>query len=410
MMNAFVLRAATRTRCLPGLAALVFALVWASARADGVLPFSESELRSILKFGPWPQAWSRDPSNRVSGKFDAVALGERLFFDERLSVNGRVSCGTCHVPELGWTDGRARGVGLTQVDRNTPSLLNVRLRRWFGWDGAADSLWSQSMRPIVDARELGSSAAHVAKLVRGDAALACRWENAFGAPPPADDEKLLVDAGKALAAFQETLDSGRSGFDDFRDALARGDLTAASNYSLAAQRGLKMFIGRGACANCHFGPDFSNGEFADVGIPFFIAPGRVDAGRHEGIRKLAESRYNLLSAWNDDRGQSTATGTRHVAQDQRNFGEFKVPSLRNAAMSPPYMHNGSVASLKDVVRHYSELNVERLHADGTQILKPLKLAKEEATDLLVFLESLTNFSPQWRPLPDEVGRPCVKGK
>ena len=197
-----------------------------------------------------------------------------------------------------------------------------------------------------------------------------------------------MDVAKALAAFQETIDTGRTPFDDFRDALARGDRAAAARYPLAAQRGLAIFIGKGQCDVCHVGPRFSNGEFHDIGIPFFAAPGRVDAGRFDGIRPLQASRYNLLGPYNDDPTRGTAISTRHVAREHRNFGEFKVPSLRNVARTAPYMHNGSLATLRDVVRHYSEIDEDRLHADGERILKPLRLTAAESDDLVAFLESL----------------------
>jgi cytochrome c peroxidase len=143
---------------------------------------------------------------------------------------------------------------------------------------------------------------------------------------------------------------------------------------------------------CHVGPHFTNGEFADVGMKFFVAPGRVDGGRHAGIRKLKASPLNLLGRYNDDAARSTATGTRHVELQHRNFGEFRVPGLRNVARTAPYMHDGSLATLSDVVRHYSELSEERLHADGERILRPLRLAQGEADDLVAFLESLTDSS------------------
>ena len=378
------------------------------------LAFSDAELRAILRLGPWPVPWSPDPSNRVSGNAHAIALGERLFFEPRLSRSGKVLCATCHVPYLGWQDGQAVATGLERVTRNTQSVLNVRYNRWFGWGGAGDSLWAQSLRPILDVREMGGSAAHAAALVRGDAQYACGYENAFGAPPPGDDEALLVGIGKALAAFQETLLAGRSAFDDFRDALARGDGAAQARYAAAAQRGLRLFVGKGACNFCHLGPNFSNGEFHDAGIPFFVPGGGVDPGRHEGIQRLQASPFNLLGRYNDEpekeeRGspaaaRASAIKTRHVTLEHRNFGEFRVPSLRNVARTAPYMHNGSLATLAEVVRHYSELNLERLHADGESLLKPLKLSARESADLVAFLESLSErASARRRPQPAE---PC----
>jgi cytochrome c peroxidase len=365
-------------------------LLLAGGAAQAQLPeFSEAETRAILRHGPWPAPWTRDPSNRASGDAQAIELGEKLFFDPRLSPSGKVLCATCHAPFRGWQDGRARAFGLAEAERNTQSLLDVRYLRWFGWDGAGDSLWAQSVRPILDAREMGGSSAQVAALVRGDAELSCRYEKVFGAPPPAADEAVLAGVGKALAAFQETLVSGRSPFDDFRDALSRGDSSGMRKYPVSAQRGLRLFVGRGNCTACHVGPAFSNGEFHDTGLPFFLKGGGVDPGRHGGIRKLEANPLNLLGRYNDDASGRSAVKTRQVALEHRNFGEFKVPSLRNVAQTAPYMHDGSLATLADVVRHYSEISPDRLHADGEAILKALKLTAAESADLVAFLESLT---------------------
>jgi cytochrome c peroxidase len=356
-------------------------------RLSQLLDFSKEETARILQHGPWPPKASHDPSNRVSGKPEAIAFGEKLFFEPRLSGTGSVLCATCHVPFRAFQDGRPRAFGLQEVDRNTPSVLNVRFYHWYGWDGAHDSLWSQSLRPLLDSREMNASAAHVAGVVRK--LFAGEYQRAFNRSVPVQDEDVLVDVGKALAAFQETLVSGRTPFDEFRDALAKNDLNAMKNYPMAAQRGLRIFVGKGNCSTCHFGPHFTNGEFADTGVPFFAAKGRVDSGRHGGIHRLKTSPFSLLGRHNDDPARATATGTRHVELQHRNFGEFRVPGLRNVALTAPYMHNGSLATLRDVVKHYSELNEERLHADGERILRPLKLSTEEISDLVAFLESLS---------------------
>ena len=121
--------------------------------------------------------------------------------------------------------------------------------------------------------------------------------------------------------------------------------------------------------------------------------GRVDTGRYGGIRRLQASPYTLLGAFNDDPKRSTATSTRHVSLAHRNYGEFRVPSLRNVARTAPYMHDGSLATLRDVIRHYSDLDENRLHADGESILRPLRLSDAEIDDLVAFLESLTSTDP-----------------
>lgn len=401
----------TGGRVLPGLwhgvlaVALLATLAISNTLAAERPDYTPDEIQRILAHGPWPVEWAGDPSNRVSGTPAAIALGERLFFDARLSGPGTVSCATCHDAARGWSDGRARSEGLATVDRNAPGLLDVRLHRWFGWDGAGDNLWAQSLRPILDAREMGGDAAHAAALVREDPALACRWRAAFGAPPSDDATRTLVDLAKSLAAYQETLASGRTPFDDFRDALVSGDAAAAARYPAAAARGLKLFVGKGGCAMCHVGPAFTNGEFHDVGIPFFIAPGRVDPGRHEGVKKLRENPFSLLGPHSDDPGRTTATGTRHVTLEHRNFGEFKVPSLRNVARTAPYMHNGRLATLSDVVRHYSTVDEDRLHGDGERLVRALNLDDREIDDLVAFLESLTD-DPATRPKPPAATLDC----
>ena len=373
-------------------------LPWGSFANETKPAFSASEIRTILSHGPWPMTAVKDATNRASGNRDAIEFGTRLFFEQRMSGAGQVSCGSCHVAERNWTDNLKRGVGMIEVYRNTPTLWNLRASRWYGWDGASDSLWAQSLRPILDQRELASTPQHVAKLVREDEQLACRYRKAFGAPPsPSDDEVVFVNAGKALAAFLETLVSGRTPFDNFRDALARGQSPAPGTYSEPAQRGLKIFIGKGGCTNCHSGPNFTSGEFFSTGLSRFQPLGKPDTGRYDGIKALLESRYNLLGKYNDDVTKVTAAHTRALKAEARTAGEFKVPSLRNLPLSHPYARDGEVESLADVVRHYSQIDPIRLHAKDGRPAKRLKLSQQEQNDLVVFLESLSTFTNPWRP-------------
>jgi len=359
----------------------------------GAGDFTAEERRKILRHGPWPPPAAPDPSNRVSGRPAAIAFGRALFFEARLSLSGTISCATCHRPDRGWTDGRARSRGHEAVDRNALSLFNLRFNRWFGWDGAQDNLWAQNLRPLLDRREMGVGPAGAARLVRTDRRLACGYRQAFGSAPGADNQRVFVDLGKALAAFLETVVTGSTPFDDFRDALARNDAAGQARYPAAAKRGLRLFVGRGNCAFCHFGPAFTNGEFADAGVPHFAISRRADPGRFGGIRKLRKSSYTLLGRFNDDPARSTAIKTRHVRLAHSNFGEFRVPGLRNAALTAPYMHAGSLKTLAGVVRHYSTLDEERLHAGGERILRRLDLSAQEQADLVAFLETLTEREP-----------------
>ena len=200
--------------------------------------FSEAERAAILAHGPWPPPPAPDPSNRVSGNPRAIALGKQLFSDRRLSGDGQRSCVTCHDPARFFADGRDRSVGRSRVDRNAIALGNLRLNRWFGWAGAADSLWAQSMRPILDARELGATAKHVRERLAADPAIATTYTDLFGSALGTDaPDVVLVNVAKALAAYQEIITTGRTPFDDFRDALERGDREALVRYPAAVQRG-----------------------------------------------------------------------------------------------------------------------------------------------------------------------------
>ena len=345
-----------------------------------------------MSHGPWPPAVERDPANRADGRAAAVAWGRELFNDARLSADGRLSCASCHVPALAFQDGlltpQARAAGPAGF-RNTPSLLDSAGRRWQGWDGAHDSLWAASLAPMLAPHEMAQTAAGLAARVAADPALRRGYRSVYGTAVPADDERVVVDVAKALAAYQATLVSPRNAFDDFRDALQRGDARAAAAYPLPAQRGLKLFVGAARCHVCHAGPAFSNGEFADIGVPFFV-PGGVDPGRHGGLQKLQASRMNRLGVFNDAGvSDPRAVTTRHVVIEPRHFGEFRVPGLRQLRDTAPYMHNGSLATLEDVVRHYAELDEDRLHADGERILRRLNLAPAQAADLAAFLRSLS---------------------
>lgn len=399
---------------LPAVLPLIAADAAANAPAPATSPlaYSAEERGRILSLGSWPPPFIPDPSNRVSGNVDAIALGARLFFDPRLSPSGYIACVSCHQPDRGWTDGKARAHGLADLARNTMALANLRLQRWFGWGGGADSLWMASLRPILDPREFDSNAQQVARIYVREPDLACLYARAFGDSParaPIDAESVLVNTAKALASYQETLTTGRTAFDEFRDALARGDESAAARYPPAAQRGLRLFVGRGNCIACHNGPNFSNGEFADIGVPFFIAPGVVDPGRHEDLQRVRESPFNLLGRFNDDGAKTSAMATRQATLEPRHWGEFRVPSLRNVAVSGPYFHNGSAHSLRDVLRHYSELDETRIHASARPLLQALRLSPEETDDLLAFLGSLTDAAGAARPRAAAAGDCAASG-
>ena len=317
--------------CLASNVALIFWVIASQPATGNELLLSSDAIAKVLRHGPWPLPAKPDPSNRVSGHSAAVRSGRALFFDKRLSRSGTVACSSCHQPDRGWTDGKARAGGLARLDRNTQSLFNVRHNRWFGWDGRNDSLWGHSLGPILDKREMGMTAETVASYFRGQKAYVQQYEAVFHRKTdtvPAVE--LLVDLAKAMAAFQETLVSGPTKFDAFRDALARGDRSAAAKYPKSGQRGLEIFVGRGKCHFCHSGPLFTNGELANAGMRYFIGPGKVDEGRFGGINKVRVSLFNLLGRYNDDPKRTTAWATRHVKQTHNtsNRHTTRLASLR----------------------------------------------------------------------------------
>lgn len=376
-------------------------LSWAnSVEADteittGPFLLNAQELAQAITHGPWPIKTKPDPSNKLSDNQEAIEFGRRLFFSTRLSGDNSKSCISCHSPDESFASGRVIKENPDGLDRNTLGLLNVRYNRWFGWDGGNDNLWAQSIRPIVNRKEMNLPKERLRSVIE-DSTFGKPYKQFFGEISDHPDDLVLVNIGKALAAYQETLITQTTPFDRFRDAAAAEDWSEAAKYPVSAQRGLSLFLGKGNCSFCHSGPLFSNGEFHDAGVPYFIKAGVVDKGRHQGIIDLKRSPFTLASNYNDDPRKEGAWAVNKVATLHSNFGIFRVPSLRNVANTAPYMHNGSLSTLKAVVDHYANINIERLHADGEAILKPLNLSQQETEDLVSFLESLSD-STQSKP-------------
>ena len=384
----------------------LLAVAPSSSVAADAGPFDADELARIIAHGPWPPAFERDPTNRVSGMPAAIAFGRRLFFEPRFSPSGYISCVACHQPDRSFTDNLPRARGLAPVDRNAPALHNLRLQRRFGWGGSSDSLWMASLRPILDEREIGGSAEKVARVIRTGDGVACRYRAAFGADPARQNaETVLVNVGKALAAYEETLATGRTAFDDFRDAMARGE-PAPQTYPSAARRGLKLFAGRGNCFSCHSGPNFTDGEFRATGVPPFVGQTAPDAGRYAGVRTLRASRFNLLGGYNDDAARTSALATRETTLDPRDRGKWRTPSLRNVAVTAPYLHNGEGASLHDVVRRYTTVAEDPMRVDGERSLRRVDLSDADIDDLVAFLTTLTDAAGARRPLAPLVPTAC----
>ena len=353
-----------------------------SLAATPATPFSSQELQQIATLGPWPPAPQRDPSNRVSGQPLAIELGRRLFRDPRMSPLGYIACVTCHQPDRAFTDHKARAHGLADLPRNTPALANLGQHHWFGWGGASDSLWMASIRAIVDAREFDGSTQSVVKLFVRDPELAACYRQVFRSSPLARPQHTLVNVGKALAAFVETLVTTSTPFDDQRDALLAG-MAATTPYPVAAQRGLKLFVGAAGCVSCHRGPNFSDGEF-------HAGPATADAGRLDDVAQLKASPLNQLGPHNDDPKRRRAAATRELSEVLR--GQYRTPSLRNVATSGPWLHDGSADGLLDAVRHQSPPGAA--------------LSPRQAQDLVAFVATLTDQLGERRPWTSAALLPC----
>jgi cytochrome c peroxidase len=371
------------------LGGLLFLVVLGFSPASAEVILSEDEIARTLRHGPWPPDVTPDPSNRVSGNARAVALGAALFSDPILSRDGTMSCTSCHLPALDFTDGLARAEGRETLDRNTQALWNLAGQRWFGWSGDSDNLWAQSLTPIQNPLEMAHKAGPLQSALQ-DSSYRTAYDALFGDMAAESPMATSVNVAKALAAYIETLTTEKTSFDRFRDALEQGDMVAAAQYPETAQRGLQIFLGQGNCTFCHAGPTFTNGEFHDAGVPYFLGRGRVDAGRTDGIEKLVASPFTLDGAYTDDPDKTGAWAVRNVRFQHGNFGIFRVPTLRRAARTAPYIHNGSLPDLAAVVQHYNHINMERLHSDGEAILRPLGLSDQAAANLEAFLNTLSD--------------------
>lgn len=353
--------------------------------ATGIDDLAPAETRAVLALGPWPVPVPPDPGNRVSGHPQAIELGRQLFRDPRMSPVAYIACVTCHQPDRAFTDIKARAHGLADLPRNTPTLANLRLQRWYGWGGGSDSLWMASIKPILDAREFDGNAQLVRRLFVREPALAACYRQVFGVSPlRGDAQRTVLDVGKALAAFVETLTTGRTPFDEFRDALARGDASAAAAYPPRALRGLKLFVGSAGCVACHVGANFSDGEF-HPGVAMGGAMGGVareaagDRGRLDDAHALRASGFNLLGAGNDDASRRNAAATRRLVPHEGLRGRYRTPSLRNAAVTAPYFHDGRSDRLLDAVQHTQRVTLD------------------EAADLAAFVATLTDAHGARRP-------------
>jgi cytochrome c peroxidase len=276
---------------------------------------------------------------------EKVALGRKLFFDPILSRDRTVSCATCHDPELGFTDNKrvAEGIGGRKGTRRTPRLINRGYGRSFFWDGRAATLEAQVLEPIENPIEMDMKLSEVTARLSADAAYAAEFKAVFGRAP--DVEALR----QALASYVRSIVSGDSPYDRF----VAGQSDALTP---AQRRGLEIFRGKGNCTVCHLGPNLTDEEFHNTGV-----------------------------GWKD--GVSADPGRAKVTSAATDSGAFKTPTLREIASTGPYMHDGSLATLNDVIVYYDKGGEPNPHR--SREMQRLDLNEREKADLLAFLRALS---------------------
>jgi cytochrome c peroxidase len=273
-----------------------------------------------------------------------IELGRALFFDPRLSDSNWISCATCHHPGLGWSDGLPTGVGhnMQILSRATPTILNSAYNQFQFWDGRARTLEEQALGPIQAAGEMNQNISGLIAELRNISGYKAMFEAAY---PGEGISKETI--GKAIASFERTVVSSESPFDRW----IKGDEKAISE---AAKRGFELFEGKARCSICHSGFNFSDNGFHNIGI---TQKGEPDLGRY-ALRKVRVLR-----------------------------GAFKTPTLRDVALTAPYMHNGVYATLEEVVEHYDRGG--DVKKDLSANIMPLHLSSQEKEDLVAFMKSLT---------------------
>ncbi len=289
---------------------------------------------------------------------EKAELGRLLFFDPRLSANGRISCASCHKAEYAFADKEkfSAGVGGELGTRNAPSLINRAYGLSQFWDGRAQTLEEQADGPINNATEMGADPQHVVEVLSRIPGYAPLFRAAFG-DAAIRYERVL----QAISTFERTIVSGNSPWDRYQ----AGDANALS---AEAKAGANIFFGKGRCAECHSGFNFTNEQYTNIGVGVDRAP--LDEGRSA------------------------------VTHDIRDFGKFKVPTLREAARTAPYMHDGRVKALENLTAFYNNAALRNTNRDPR--IRALFLQKDELAQLQAFLEALNGEGWQHIQAPEKL--------
>lgn len=280
-----------------------------------------------------------------------VELGRFLYFDNRLSSDATVSCASCHAPEKAFADGSpvSTGIGGQKGGRSAPTVINRAYSTLQFWDGRAASLEEQAKGPIANPIEMTNEktadAAHAAvvKRLRGVPGYVKLFEKAFGTK-----EMTIDHVAQAVATFERTVLSGNAPYDRYQ----AGDKKAMNESQV---RGMDVFFNKAACDSCHLGFNFTDGSYVNIGIG--MDKPNPDLGRFD------------------------------VSKKDEDIGAFKTPTLREVEHHSPYMHDGSIKTLPEVIEHYDKGGIKNAHLD--QRMKPLKLTPQDKTDLVAFLKALS---------------------
>jgi cytochrome c peroxidase len=365
---------------------------------------------SLSTLGPLPA----DPSNRYADDTAAARLGQRLFFDTRLSGNGKVSCATCHDPAREFQDGTSLAHGAGTTTRRTMPVAGTAHSPWLFWDGRADSQWAQALGPLESAVEHDGDRTQYAHVIAAhyreeyeavfgrlpsldalpahagpvaDSARAAAWRR-ISASGQDDITRVYANIGKAIAAYERRIGFTASRFDRYVEAeLAGRTHTAADALTPDEEAGLRLFIGKANCSTCHNGPLLTDNHFHNTAVPPSAAVTVVDSGRAVGVRQAVASEFNCTGRYSDAKPEDCEELRFAVTEGEELVRAYKTPSLRGVAERAPYMHAGQLATLGDVIAHYDRAPAAPF---GHSELKPLGLSDAERRQIEAFLRTLSS--------------------
>jgi cytochrome c peroxidase len=328
---------------------------------------------------------------------EKIALGEKLFNDQRFSSTGQVSCATCHAADKAFTDSPlsvSEGINKFTGTRNAPTVVNAVYMKTMFWDGRSPSLEDQSLHPFLNPVEMGlKDHQPILDIVRSDPAYTAAFKSVFAKQ---GSEITMTEVTKAIAAFERTQVAAGSPFDQWYFGGNAEALTPAQ------KRGFELFVGTGRCVSCHRIEQtqalFTDNRFHNIGVGINTIQSEIPALAGEFLRAEATASEVDKKVLTDKR--TSELGRFAISRGFDDLGAFKTPTLRNIAATAPYMHDGSLKTLKDVVVHYKNGGVTKETDPVNDFLsggiRPLELTDEEVADLVAFMEALT--SPEFAAL------------